>query len=53
MANNIVSFQLVAHSVAHFAVSFEGFPKRTVLDAASAPSAYDQQTKYHGSKLII
>ncbi len=44
------SEQLVAHSVATFAASFEGFPKRTT--AASA-DIYDKVTKYHGHKLAM
>lgn len=42
--------QLVAHFVATYAVSFKGFPERTTVVASEA---YDQNTKYHGSKLVI
>ncbi|KAK8076667.1 aminopeptidase Y [Apiospora phragmitis] len=42
--------KLVAHSVATYAVSFKGFPERT---AVAATKAYEQKTKYHGSKLFI
>lgn len=42
--------QLVAHFVATYAVSFKGFPERTSVVASEA---YDQKTKYHGSKLIL
>lgn len=48
--------KLVAHSVATYAASFEGFPKR---DAAALPtrslkeSEYAQNVKYHGPDLIM
>ncbi|KAK8117935.1 uncharacterized protein PG998_006216 [Apiospora kogelbergensis] len=42
--------KLVAHSVATYAVSFKGFPKRA---AVAATKAYKQSAKYHGSKLFI
>ncbi|CAK7210992.1 Aminopeptidase Y [Sporothrix curviconia] len=45
--------KLVAHSVATFAVSFEGFPKRTLDDVAVAASTYGSKVKYHGGKLIL
>ena len=51
--------QLVAHSVATYAQSFEGFPKRVPGEYATTKSeddkylAYDQSIKYHGSKLYI
>lgn len=44
--------QLVAHSVATFALSFKGFPERSETKANSA-SVYEQTVKYHGSKLYI
>ncbi|CRK15460.1 hypothetical protein BN1723_010688 [Verticillium longisporum] len=43
--------KLVAHSVAVFAKSFDGFPKRTLKDVAS--SEYAEKTLYHGSKLVL
>jgi len=42
--------KLVAHSVATFAASFEGFPKRTT---ATSIDIYDKVTKYHGHKLAM
>jgi aminopeptidase Y len=45
-----VPLQLVAHSVATFAVSFEGFPKRT---DAQVDSVYEQSVKYHGPNLVM
>ncbi|EPE10885.1 aminopeptidase y [Ophiostoma piceae UAMH 11346] len=49
-----INSKLVAHSVATYAVSFEGFPNRT-LDSIStrSASAYNQRTKYRHGKLII
>ncbi|ORY01747.1 aminopeptidase-like protein Y [Clohesyomyces aquaticus] len=46
----VVNTKLIAHSVATYARSFKGFPKRSSLTASSI---YDRQTKYHGSKLFI
>ncbi|KAG6038590.1 hypothetical protein E4U41_004012 [Claviceps citrina] len=44
-----VNTKLIAHSVATFAASFDGFPKRKKLvDAQSVP-----QWKYHGNKLVM
>lgn len=43
--------KLVAHSVATYALSFDGFPKRE-KDAGLA-SVYEQTTKYHGRKLFM
>lgn len=43
--------KLVAHSVATYAVSFDGFPKRT-LDSVSA-SSYGRDHKYHGNQLVM
>ncbi|KAK4169590.1 putative aminopeptidase Y precursor [Cladorrhinum sp. PSN259] len=52
-----VNTRLVAHSVAQYAVSFEGFPERTLesinLAAADDRESYEKKTKYHGSKLFI
>ncbi|KAK5634768.1 hypothetical protein RRF57_010481 [Xylaria bambusicola] len=45
----LVNTQLVAHSVATFAASFEGFPKR---EAAKAASVYEEETLYHGRYLV-
>ena len=41
--------QLVAHTVATYARSFEGFPKRTGIEATSRV----EPTLYHGSKLVM
>ncbi|KAH7071012.1 aminopeptidase Y precursor [Paraphoma chrysanthemicola] len=46
----VVNTKLIAHSVATYAKSLKGFPKRT-LEAKS--SAYAENVKYHGSKLFI
>ncbi|RNJ58841.1 hypothetical protein D7B24_003927 [Verticillium nonalfalfae] len=43
--------KLVAHSIAVFAKSFDGFPKRTLKDVASSEHA--EKTFYHGSKLVM
>jgi aminopeptidase Y len=49
-----VNTRLIAHSVATYAKSFDGFPERKVGEvAASGESAYERQTKYHGEKLFI
>ncbi|KAK0717540.1 peptidase family M28 [Lasiosphaeria miniovina] len=53
--------KLVAHSVATYARSLKGFPKRTDEDFSEAgfsrgvgkSETYKQKTKYHGSKLFI
>ncbi|KAK3985832.1 hypothetical protein QBC44DRAFT_249512 [Cladorrhinum sp. PSN332] len=50
--------KLVAHSVAKYAVSFEGFPERTLdntinLASVDSKDSYKKNTKYHGSKLYI
>ncbi|KAL2157277.1 hypothetical protein VTH06DRAFT_6317 [Thermothelomyces fergusii] len=46
--------KLVAHSVATYARSFEGFPERTLDElSAEAPNPYSKAVKYHGSKLFI
>ncbi|KAI1342470.1 Zn-dependent exopeptidase [Xylariaceae sp. FL0016] len=47
-----VNTKLIAHSVATFASSLEGFPKRANTSAASA-KMYENDTKYHGHNLII
>ncbi|KAI1100238.1 Zn-dependent exopeptidase [Jackrogersella minutella] len=46
----LANTKLVAHSVATFAVSFEGFPERSNTTALAASK---QQRKYHGRHLII
>ncbi|KAF2243074.1 aminopeptidase-like protein Y [Trematosphaeria pertusa] len=46
----VVNTKLIAHSVATYARSFKGFPKRT---ASVASAAYENEIKYHGSKLFI
>ncbi|KAI0399686.1 peptidase family M28 [Xylaria palmicola] len=46
----LINTQLVAHSVATFAASFEGFPKREVTKATEL---YEQDTLYHGRYLVI
>jgi aminopeptidase Y len=45
--------RLIAHSVATYAKSFDGFPERKVVATASGESAYERETKYHGQKLFI
>ncbi|KAI8629080.1 aminopeptidase [Xylariaceae sp. FL1651] len=45
----LVNTQLVAHSVATFAASFEGFPERKIAQVAKV---YEQETQYHGRYLI-
>ncbi|OTB05550.1 hypothetical protein M426DRAFT_319814 [Hypoxylon sp. CI-4A] len=46
----LVNTKLVAHSVATFAVSFEGFPERT---ATATLASFEQPRKYHGSRLAL
>ncbi|TGJ86846.1 hypothetical protein E0Z10_g1884 [Xylaria hypoxylon] len=45
----LINTQLVAHSVAIFAASFEGFPGREITKAAGV---YEQDTLYHGRYLV-
>ncbi|KAI1365606.1 peptidase family M28 [Xylaria arbuscula] len=45
----LLNTQLVAHSVATFAASFDDFPKRETTKAASL---YDEDTLYHGRYLV-
>ncbi|KJR88283.1 aminopeptidase Y [Sporothrix schenckii 1099-18] len=45
--------QLVAHSVATYAISFDGFPKRTLDDVAAASTTYSSKVRYHGGKLVL
>lgn len=47
-----VNTKLIAHSVATYAKSFEGFPERESV-AATGESAYERNVKYHGEKLFI
>lgn len=47
-----INTRLIAHSVATYAKSFDGFPKRQSV-AASGLSKYEQETKYHGERLFI
>ncbi|KAI0140013.1 Zn-dependent exopeptidase [Hypoxylon sp. NC0597] len=46
----LVNTKLVAHSVATFAVSFEGFPERS---DATTLDAYENPAMYHGHHLIL
>jgi aminopeptidase Y len=43
---------LIAHSVATYAKSFDGFPKRESVDV-KGESVYERETKFHGEKLFI
>ncbi len=47
-----INAKLVAHSVATYALSFEGFPNRT-LEAVQAAQTSRGPRKYHGSKLVL
>ncbi|KAM0700447.1 hypothetical protein Q7P35_012168 [Cladosporium inversicolor] len=47
-----VNTRLIAHSVATYAKSFDGFPKRQSV-SASGLGKYERETKYHGEKLFI
>lgn len=42
--------QLIAHSVATYALSFDGFPKR---EQETKISSYSETIKQHGPKLIM
>jgi len=46
----IVNTKLIAHSVATYALSFDGFPERKV---ELATKAYSEGVKYHGHKLVL
>ncbi|KAK4208198.1 peptidase family M28 [Rhypophila decipiens] len=50
-----VNAKLVAHSVATYAKSFEGFPQRVEVDAkvTEGSKTYARSVKYHGGKLFI
>ncbi|CAG9944055.1 unnamed protein product [Clonostachys rosea f. rosea IK726] len=45
-----VNTKLIAHSVAVYALSFDGFPKRT---KEVEVKTYDEKVKYHGHKLVM
>lgn len=45
----LLNTKLVAHSVATYAVSFDGFPKRSSIKSASQV----EKTPYHGPKLVM
>ncbi|KAI0204982.1 peptidase family M28 [Astrocystis sublimbata] len=45
----LVNTQLVAHSVATFAASFDGFPER---ESTKAAGLYEQDALYHGRYLV-
>ncbi|KAI0100643.1 peptidase family M28 [Nemania sp. FL0031] len=45
----VINTQLVAHSVATYAASFEGFPTREITRAAGV---HEQDTLYHGRYLV-
>ncbi|KAH7329504.1 hypothetical protein B0I35DRAFT_448601 [Stachybotrys elegans] len=47
-----INTKLIAHSVATYAHSLDGFPKRDV-DATIKAESYGSQVKYHGSKLVL
>ncbi|KAF2262228.1 aminopeptidase-like protein Y [Lojkania enalia] len=46
----VVNTKLIAHSVATYARSFKGFPKRALL---TGTNEYESQTKYHGPILFF
>ncbi|KAI2617607.1 Zn-dependent exopeptidase [Hypomontagnella submonticulosa] len=46
----LLNTKLVAHSVATYAVSFDGFPERS---SVAASNYNDKPTKYHGHRLIL
>ncbi|EME48633.1 hypothetical protein DOTSEDRAFT_119156, partial [Dothistroma septosporum NZE10] len=47
-----INTKLIAHSVATYAKSFDGFPERTNI-AAAGLGQYEQNAKYHGGKMFI
>ncbi|KXT01049.1 hypothetical protein AC579_2565 [Pseudocercospora musae] len=50
----IVNTKLIAHSVATYAASFEGFPERKIeLDIYGKPTEYGAKHKYRGSELFV
>ena len=48
----VLNTKLIAHSVATYAASFEGFPKRTPIDTSSL-SATEASLPYHGPNLVL
>jgi len=48
----VVNTKLISHSVATYARSLKGFPKRE-LEASLKSTVYREETKYQGSKLVI
>jgi len=51
-----VNTRLIAHSVATYAKSFDGFTERkgeSSVAAAAGESAYERKTRYHGEKLFV
>lgn len=49
-----INAKLVAHSVATYAVSFEGFPNRTLEDfSAKSASSYSERVKHRQGKFFI
>jgi aminopeptidase Y len=47
-----VNTRLIAHSVATYAQSFEGFPERKVMTAASGEQAWQQSARLFVVELI-
>ncbi|KAF2730638.1 Zn-dependent exopeptidase [Polyplosphaeria fusca] len=47
----VVNTKLIAHSVATYAESLEGFPKRRV-DEVRMEGGYEEETKFHGAKMF-
>ncbi|CAD6451597.1 85665156-610e-47fd-9b50-b442a25ea05c [Sclerotinia trifoliorum] len=49
----LINTQLIAHSVATYAISFDGFPKRTLESISAAKTSAKEETKYHGPELVM
>ncbi|GEQ70402.1 hypothetical protein JCM33374_g4079 [Metschnikowia sp. JCM 33374] len=49
----VINTKLIAHSVATYAKSFEGFPEREVSAAAMSSDKFSDGLKYRGSQLIM
>ncbi|KAK6457304.1 aminopeptidase yscIII transferrin receptor [Scheffersomyces xylosifermentans] len=49
----VANTKLIAHSVATYAKSFKGFPKREFKKDASAEAVKTNDFKYHGPNLVI
>lgn len=49
----LINTRLIAHSVASFAISFDGFPKRTLDSISVATASVEEESKYHGPELVI